>query len=279
MPTLNLKLYPSWDTQKIRDSPRSRLYNLDPIGVGTPYVESLTGYVIRLAEQHCITTRRLLLNEIAPLMGRERKSSNSRNESISQILGINRDRTATNGMGLTATNLVRAMSILTKRTDLHFLTLRPWEKVLSKRNLLRHERVWCPSCYQEWRDTNKSIYEPLLWCINVVQICPIHHHPFLSVCPHCLSQQLVLSGDSQTGHCNKCGKWLGNSRCFSGGVSKMNTRDEIAWQLHVANELGELIAAAPLSNLLLKRIGLVRQFLFLLIKYFNQIKLLYLAPF
>lgn len=81
-------------------------------------------------------------------MGRERKLSNSRNESISKILGINRDRTATNGTGLTATNLVHAMSILTKRTDLHFLTLRPWVKVLSKRGLLRHERAWCPFCYQ-----------------------------------------------------------------------------------------------------------------------------------
>lgn len=248
MPTLTLKLYPSWDTQKSAIPPRSRLYNLEPIGIGTPYVESLTSYVIRLAEQHCITTRRLLLKEIAPLMGRETKLSNlrnERNESISKILGVNRDRTATNGTGLIATNLVRAMSILTKRTDLHFLTLRPWVKVLSKRGLLRHERAWCPGCYQEWRDTNKSIYEPLLWCINVVQLCPIHHHPFLSVCPHCLTQQLVLSGDSQTGHCNKCGKWLGSYRSKSGAVSKMNTRDDIAWQLHVANELGELIAAAP----------------------------------
>ncbi|MEA5599050.1 TniQ family protein [Rivularia sp. UHCC 0363] len=175
-----------------------------------------------------MTTRRLLLNEIAPLMGRERKLSHSRNESISKILGVNRDRTATNGTGLTASNLVRAMSILTKRTDLHFLTLRPWVKVLSKRGLLRHERVWCPFCYQEWHDTNKSIYEPLIWCINVVQICPIHHHPFLSVCPHCLMTQLVLSGDSQTGHCNKCGKWLGSSRFKSGEVSKMKKAPEIA---------------------------------------------------
>ncbi|MBD2605768.1 TniQ family protein [Scytonema hofmannii FACHB-248] len=245
MPTLTLKLYPSWNTQKPPIPPRSRLYNLEPIGIGTHYVESLTGYVIRLAEQHCITTRQLLLNEIAPLMGRERKLSNSRNESISKILGVNRDRTATNGTGLTAANLVHAMSALTKRTDLHFLTLRPWVKVLSKRGLLRHERAWCPFCYQEWRDTNKSIYEPLLWCINIVDICSIHHHPFLSVCPHCLAKQLVLSGDSQTGHCNKCGKWLGSSQYKSGGVSKMNSSDEIAWQLHVNHELGDLIAAAP----------------------------------
>ncbi|WP_081402998.1 TniQ family protein [Scytonema hofmannii] len=58
----------------------------------------------------------------------------------------------------------------------------------SLRCLLRHKRAWCPFCYQEWRDNSKSIYEPLIWCINVVEICPIHNHTFVSVCPHCLTQ-------------------------------------------------------------------------------------------
>ncbi len=248
IPILNLKIYPSWDTQKSPIPPRSRLYNLEPIGIGTPYVESLTSYVTRLAEQHCTTTRRLLLNEIAPLMSRETKflnSNNSRDESISKILRIGRDRTTTNGTGLIASNLIYAMSTLTKRTDLHFLTLIPWVEVLSKRCLLRHKRAWCPFCYQEWRDTSKIIYEPLIWCINVVEICPRHNHMFVSVCPHCLAQQLVFSGDSQPGHCNKCGKWLGSYQYKNGEVDKMNTRDEIAWQLYIANELGDLIAATP----------------------------------
>jgi hypothetical protein len=59
---------------------RSRLYHLEPIGIGTPYVESLTGYVQRLAHEHCVTVRRLTITEIAPLMGKEAKLQD---ESIS----------------------------------------------------------------------------------------------------------------------------------------------------------------------------------------------------
>lgn len=238
----NLKLYPSYDTQKPAISSRSRLYHLEPIGIGTPYVESLTGYVIRLAEQHCVTTRCLLINEIAPLMSRDAQLLNPEDWNISKIIGIDKHRTASNGIGLMATNLVHAISILTQRTDLHLLTLIPWAKVLTKRDLLNKKRAWCPACYQEWHDTNKSIYEPLLWCINKVKICPIHQHLLLNVCPHCSNQQLIITGDSQTGHCNKCAKWLGSYKYKSGGTSKSNSEAEIAWQLRAASELGELIA-------------------------------------
>jgi hypothetical protein len=34
---------------------RSRLYSLNPIGTGTPQVESLTGYIARLAEAHVLS--------------------------------------------------------------------------------------------------------------------------------------------------------------------------------------------------------------------------------
>lgn len=39
-----------WDLSRPKIPPRSRLYHLEPVGVGTPYVESLTGYMARLGE-------------------------------------------------------------------------------------------------------------------------------------------------------------------------------------------------------------------------------------
>ena len=48
--------------------PRSRLYSLEPIGVGTAMVESLTGYVARLAEAHSVSAGDLVgrvLSELA----------------------------------------------------------------------------------------------------------------------------------------------------------------------------------------------------------------------
>jgi|ERR1700730_10047659 hypothetical protein len=44
---------------------RSRLYSLRPIGIGIPEVESLTGYIARLAKAHCVTVGTLLSKEFA----------------------------------------------------------------------------------------------------------------------------------------------------------------------------------------------------------------------
>ena len=39
---------------------RSNLYSLKPIGVKTPYIESLTSYIMRLAEAHSVRTWKLI---------------------------------------------------------------------------------------------------------------------------------------------------------------------------------------------------------------------------
>src|SRR3954470_10698817 len=51
--------------------PRSRLFSLEPIGVGTRLVESLTGYVARLAEAHHLSVAILFGYELAPLACKE----------------------------------------------------------------------------------------------------------------------------------------------------------------------------------------------------------------
>jgi hypothetical protein len=55
-------------------------------------------------------------------------------------------------------------------------------------------------CYQKWRDKEKTIYEPLVWYIDAVKICSIHHQRLLCECPQCHRQYYpstdttVLSG-------------------------------------------------------------------------------------
>ena len=46
--------------------PRSRLYRLEPIGIGTPWVEGLTSYVMRLAVAHAVSVGDLLGRELFP---------------------------------------------------------------------------------------------------------------------------------------------------------------------------------------------------------------------
>jgi len=62
--------YASWDVTVPTLPARSRLYRLEPYGIGTPWVESLTGYITRLAEAHCVSTGILYAKEIAPVVGK-----------------------------------------------------------------------------------------------------------------------------------------------------------------------------------------------------------------
>jgi hypothetical protein len=47
--------------------PRTRLCSLEPIGVGTPFVESLVSYLTRLADTHCVAPVNLTFEVILPL--------------------------------------------------------------------------------------------------------------------------------------------------------------------------------------------------------------------
>ncbi|PEA52838.1 hypothetical protein CON64_21960 [Bacillus pseudomycoides] len=52
-------------------SQRNQLYGLKPIGIETPYVESLTSYLIRLSEAHQVYPSSLISYVIAPILGKE----------------------------------------------------------------------------------------------------------------------------------------------------------------------------------------------------------------
>jgi hypothetical protein len=49
-----LPAFEAWDQAAAPVTARSRLYALMPIGIGTSLVESLIGYVVRLAEAHAV---------------------------------------------------------------------------------------------------------------------------------------------------------------------------------------------------------------------------------
>ena len=49
-----------WDVTSPPIPPRTLLFPLEPIGIGTPFVESLTSYISRLAEVHAVTVSDLV---------------------------------------------------------------------------------------------------------------------------------------------------------------------------------------------------------------------------
>jgi hypothetical protein len=218
---------------------RSRLYRLAPCGLGTPWVESLTGYITRLAEAHGVSTGILYAKEIAPLVGKG-------NIFTFRLAGTAGYPThAINGLGVTAADFVRALESLTTRHDLRYLTLLPWQAVLPPSALGRRVRAWCPACLGDWRATGQTVYEPLLWRIHRVTVCPRHQQPLCQVCPHCQRQIGPLDARTRPRHCSRCLQWLGAASTAPLPSEQAVVHEELAWALWVATTVGEAFAAAP----------------------------------
>jgi len=63
----HLPLYETWDALESPPMVHSRLYALEPMGIGTAQVESLTSYLGRLAVAHRVSMSKLMMEEIAPV--------------------------------------------------------------------------------------------------------------------------------------------------------------------------------------------------------------------
>src|SRR6266496_5699626 len=159
-----------WDEEQIEIKPHSRLYHLEPISVGSPMVESLTSYIMRLATEHSVSTSRLIVSEIIPLLFsshfyRKQQAANKHMNPFWQASAC------LNATSVLARSVVQAVEQLTLHSDLRFLTMLTFEDILSPKSLNRRMRAWCPECYEEWEETNQIVYEPLLWSLETVCWC------------------------------------------------------------------------------------------------------------
>jgi hypothetical protein len=230
-----------WDLQKPAIPPRSRLYHLEPIGVGTPYTESLSSYLCRLAQEHCVTSQKLVMGEIAPqMMGQDYELALTK-KNVSTLFSNSDAKPAINGMRTKTQSLVQALEELTQRKDLNFLSLLAWKGVINERGLFRHYRAWCPQCNEQWRRENKVIYEPLMWSFREVDFCLHHNCLLIDECPHCSSHLPVIANSLQLGFCSRCKGWLGSK----GEERPVLTTDELEWNQYKIRSIGDLIAVAP----------------------------------
>ena len=104
---------------------------------------------------------------------------------------------------------------------------------------LRTLPAWCPACYTEWKQQGLPLYQPLLWMLQVVTICPTHNMRLVERCPFCQGKQAVIvSHKAQSGECTKCAAWLGTEGHIS---SEQPVGDELMnWQSWIASVLKEL---------------------------------------
>lgn len=237
----------------------SRLFSLVPLYAKTAFVESATGYTIRLAVAHCMLTKDLVWKEILPLLGRDYLLECGKGSRF-----LTRDGRSLNGLQESAREWVRVLEKLTLRSDLAGTTMLPWAGVFSQKGLLKANRAWCAACYEEWRESGSTAYEPLIWTIDVVKVCPVHGGYLVQVCPHegCQKRLPIISKTSYPGCCSYCGRWLGTSPppgtilhaanvvsaadIETGGNN--SERLTLKWHRWAARAVGELIAVGQTAG-------------------------------
>lgn len=214
--------------------PHSRLYNLEPIGIRTPYVESLTSYVTRLAMAHCVDVGKLVVSVIAPLINK-----------TSLSVGVYETLRVVNSTGVVAEDWVKAIGDLTLRLNLADLTMLIWRDVFSSKTLMRLTRAWCPLCYREQSKLSRENHDPLLWSLRIVTICVRHQHPLYELCPFCRKKLPAISNRSRPGHCSMCGQWLGHHPDANASQRMRLDRETLKYQTWIVDQVGSMLARVP----------------------------------
>jgi len=138
MPHKSFDTYEEWNLTLPPIPERSVLFSLEPVGVGTPWVESLTSYIARLASAHAVFPGVFMNKLLEPLV----PGRHSHLLHISQGTKTN----LLNATGLRATFAVEFLESLTMRSDLRHLTLLVWSEILCLRGLVRLTKAWCQEC-------------------------------------------------------------------------------------------------------------------------------------
>lgn len=239
-------LFDSWECTPPVVPPRSLLYALEPVGIGTPMVESLSGYVARLADAHAVSVGDLVGRVLSPL-------AESPLVSVGQFMkqhrakshGFHARASGLNNSGDMTKQWIAALEQATRRTTLRFLTLLPFAGVLSRQQVSREKRAWCAHCYADWREHGAIMYEPLVWAIGLVTCCPRHDHPLSEQCPHCGCQSKLLTVYACPGYCAQCRAWLGSSRAETVSANRQRVTPASDLELWSAQAIGDLLAIAP----------------------------------
>ena len=234
--------FESWSLSGPPVPPRSQLYSLQPVGVGTGKVESLTGYVARLAEAHSVSVGDLvgrLLSDLAnPKGGIVTSAAKAARVGGHGFRACNY---AINGVTDRAAKWVDALEAATTRRDLRWLTLLAFRHALPG-HLFRRRRAWCDLCLEQWRANGQIVYEPLLWTIEVSSHCTVHARPLAGICRHCARSLSPLGVFSRPGYCELCDGWLGASETDSKQAFLGSATAEEVWS---STQVGGLLAMLP----------------------------------
>jgi TniQ len=182
----------------------SLLYSLEPVGVGTPLVESLASYVSRLGFAHMIDPRTLTNDVLAkhlPVHSDWRPASGA-TLPLAFVPGLN-------GLERNASAFAEVVARQTKVPLIRHLTCLNLSDAFSAKALLRRQFAWCPACYEEARLSDQVVYDSLAAQLRCVHVCIRHGTPLMGRCPNCESEWPACVIPYRCGYCPVCGSWLG----------------------------------------------------------------------
>jgi AraC-like DNA-binding protein len=218
------------------------VYALEPIGIGTAMSESLSSYLIRLAEAHSVG--------VGDLVGRLlMEIPNPRGAIVTTVALASREGShgfracgyAINGTTDRTATWVYALEAATGHCDLRYLTLLSLRSALPQQVFRRH-RAWCPACLEHWRATGEAIHEPLRWAFELSTCCTIHKRSLCDTCPRCDRRLNPIGVFSRIGFCQHCGEWLGR---FIGDAEPAQDRTASEQKLWASEQIGKLVGMLP----------------------------------
>jgi transcriptional regulator with XRE-family HTH domain len=232
-----------WNMAEVHIPERSILYSPAPIGMGTVLGESLTSYLARLAEAHCVYPGILLREMILPML----EEAEAQGNGSDQHPLWRRDGSGSHLINVTGSRAQAALQILetlTMRTDLRGLSLTALTEVLPLRGLTRSRLAWCPICYEEWQVNEQTVYDPLLWKFREISLCVRHGVSLQTFCPHCARSLPHLAWRSRPGYYPFCAWPLFGEQAERQESIDLET-PEFAWQQWASEALGAVVAWLP----------------------------------
>lgn len=214
---------------RISIPPRSRLFGLDPIGIGSVKAEGLISYIIRLAKAHCISPRLLISAELLPRM---REVNSARHAEFYSDYAKTLQST-----GKFSSKFVEMVEQLTCRTDIALLTALPWREIVPSigTGLMTQHPKWCSACLAEDRTNHDDTYFRLSWGFALYQTCTRHQLQLVDECPWCAKHQPFFTSHAEIGRCEYCNGWLGTNT----STEDMASNQQLLW---ISSAIEEMIA-------------------------------------
>jgi TniQ len=119
-----------------------------------------------------------------------------------------------NSGGTLSSRAISRVGQVTALEDLANTTLHNFQSICGMQPLRSSRyRRWCSLCFEEDRCSKHGPFERLLWSIECVEVCPLHHCRLEQTCHKCGATNFsVLLGADISGFCPKCLTWLGGYR-------------------------------------------------------------------